>query len=138
MKAQVCSSVVTVLPLMKVQPLPDCGLRHRPKLNEIHRGSADLEHAVLILAFASLLAVAEDDDFVLRDEELEGLSMRGCSDRELAACSVCAQFSGDSVQRWVWMRLTSVKSSMTDLMGSNWVTLRFIATIKSATARKAG
>ena len=98
MKAQVCSSVVTVLPLMKVQPLPDCGLRHRPKLNEIQRGSADLEHAVLIFAFASLVVV-KDDGFVLRDEELDGLSMRGCSDRELAACSVCAQFSGDSVQR---------------------------------------
>ena len=84
---------------MKVHPFPDRCLRHLPKLNEIHSGSTDLVHAVLILAFASLLAVSEDDDFVLRDEELEGLSLRGCSDRELAACSVCAQLSGDSVQR---------------------------------------
>ena len=94
-----CSRVVGVPPLLKVHPFPDRGLVHFPKLYEIHSGSDDLVHAVLILAFASLLAVAEDDGFVLRDEELEGLSLRDCSDRVLAACCVCAQLSGDSVQR---------------------------------------
>ena len=100
-------------------------------------GSFDFAHAALIFTLASLVVV-RDDGFVLRDEEPVGLSMRGCSDRELAAWRVCAQCSGDSVQRWVWILRTSVRSSMTDLIGSSWVMLRLIATIRSATARNAG
>ena len=45
-------------------------------------GSFDLAHAALIFTLASLV-VDSDDGFVLR--EPVGLSMRGCSARELAA-----------------------------------------------------
>ena len=87
MWAHVCSRVVGAPFLLKMQPFPERGLVHGlPKLYVIHSGSEDLVHALLILAFASLLAVAEDDGLVLRDEELEGLSLRDCSDRVLADC----------------------------------------------------
>ena len=98
----------------------------------------DLEIASLILALVSLLDVAEDDGLFLRDEVVDGLSFRDDSVRVLTVCCVWAQCSGDLEHRWACKRLTSVVSSMMDLIGNNWTTLRFTAPIKSVTARKAG
>ena len=101
-------------------------------------GSFDLAHAALIFTLWSFV-VAGAVSFVLR--EPDGLSARGCSARELdaaAAWSVCAQCSGDSVHLWVWILCTSVRSSMTCLIGKSCVTLRLIAMMRSATALNAG
>ena len=137
--AHECSRFVVAPFLVKMQPLPDAGLGHaEPRLKVIHSGSEDLETASFTLALASLLDVAEDDGLFLRDEVVDGLSFRDNSARVLTVCCVWAQCSGDSEHRWACIRHTSVVSSMMDLIGNNWTTLRFTAPIKSVTARKAG
>ena len=85
---------------MNVQPRPEMGRKHLPRLNAMQMGSFDFAHAALIFILWSFV-VAGAVSFVLR--EPDGLPARGCS-RELdaaAAWRVCAQCSGDSVQRWV-------------------------------------
>ena len=53
----------------------------------------------------------------LRDEVVEGLSLRDDSARVLADWMVWAQNSGDSLHRWEWILLTSVVSSIAERMG---------------------
>ena len=74
----------------------------------------------------------------LRDEVVEGLSLRDDSERVLADWMVWAQNSGDSEHRCECMRLTSVVSSIAERIGNNCTMLLFTATMRSATARKAG
>ena len=104
----------------------------------MHNWSEDLETASLTFALTSLLEGADDAGLFLRDEVVEGLSLRDDSARVEAAGRVWLQCSGDSLHLCEWIRLTSVVSSIVERMGNNCMTLLFTATMRSATARKAG
>ena len=65
----------------------------------MHNGSVAFETASLTFDLMSLWEGAEDAGLFLRDEVVEGLSLRDDSARVLADWMVCAQNSGDSLHR---------------------------------------
>ena len=103
-----------------MQPFPDAGLEHvAPRLKVIHSGFVDFETASFTFALTSFGAGAEKAGLFLRDEVVEGLSLRDGSEQVLAVWMVWAQNSGDSLHLCECIRLTSVVSSIAERIGKS-------------------
>ena len=119
-KAQLCSKVVDAPFFRYEQPFPDTGLGQvEPRLKAIQTGSLALDTASFTLAFKSLCTDAEGAVFVQRDDVAGAFSRHDGSERVLACTSVWDQNSGDSDALCEWILLTSVVSSIADLIGKS-------------------
>ena len=134
--AHECSKTEVTPFFVNEQPLPDAGLgQEDPRLYAIQTGSVDLLTASFTLDLTSLATEAEGAVLVLRDDVVEVFSRRDDSERVVVVAGVWLQYSGISDARCECMRRTSVVSSIVALMGKSCTTLRFTATMRSATAR---